>query len=60
MPERADGRLDLCEDLRGPVLGPPLGRLTRGPPTTTPTTHQQQPPDRRRKTGLNIVFILSK
>ena len=36
MPERADGRLDLCEDLRGPVLGPPLGRLTRGPPPSPP------------------------
>jgi hypothetical protein len=45
LPESAGESLDLREDLRGPVLGSPLGGLTRIPSGSAPF--------------LNVVFSLS-
>jgi hypothetical protein len=53
--ERAHGCLDLREDLHGPVLGSPLGGLTRNPSGSAPS-HGDGTAGRT-VTFLNVVFI---
>ncbi len=50
--EHAHGCLDLCEDLRGPVFGSPLGRLTQNTSGSAPRHG-----DGRAATFLNVILL---
>jgi hypothetical protein len=55
--ERAHGCLDLREDLRGPVLGPSLGGLTRNPSGSAPSHGEGAAGGTA--TFLNVVLLLA-
>ncbi len=57
LPECDGENVDLCEDLRGPVLGSPLGGLTRNPSGSAPG-HGDGTSDRT-ATLLNVVLLFA-